>query len=67
MKKLDGGRPENPWVLNAIKLFAHMDGSEDSMCWKVMYGNDTTSLRNSGDVEKFDIHVPTKTHDLDFI
>ena len=67
MKKLDGGRPETPWVLSAIKLFTHMDGNEDSMCWKVMYGNETSSMRNSKDIESFDIHVPTKTHKLDFL
>ena len=70
MKFKDGGRPETPWVLNAIKLFTHMNGSEDSMCWKYMYGNDTKSMRNSEDIEVHDIHVPaakTKTLDLEFI
>jgi hypothetical protein len=67
MKKLEGGKPETPWVLNAIKLYTHMEGSEDSMCYKIMYGNETNSMRNSKDIEKFDIHEPTKTVELEFI
>jgi hypothetical protein len=67
MKKLDGGRPENPWVLNAMKLYTHMEGSEDSMCYKIMYGNETTSMRNSKDIEIHDIHVPAKETELEFL
>lgn len=36
-----------------------MEGSEDSQCYKIMYGNETFSMRNSGDVEINNIHIPT--------
>jgi len=69
MKKLDGGRPENPWVLHHIKLYTHMNGSQDSKCWNLIYGNDTNSLRNSKDVEISTIRVPAQKEEvkLDFI
>jgi hypothetical protein len=67
MKKLDGGKPETPWVLNAVKLYTHMEGSEDSIYYKIMCGNETNSMRNSKGIEKFDIHEPTKTVEPEFI
>jgi len=63
MKKLDGGFPENPWVLTAAKLYTHMNGSEDSVCYNMMFGNETFSLQNSVSVEKHDIAEAKK---LDF-
>jgi len=72
MKKLDGGRPETPFVLTAWKLYTHMNGDKNSMCYKMMYGNETSSLRNSKDVDHFEIHVPADKEikpeqELDFI
>ena len=32
LKRKDGGRPENIWVLTAAKLYTHMNGAEDSKC-----------------------------------
>ena len=64
MKKLDGGAPESPWVLTAIKLYTHMDGNEDSMCYKMIFGNETSSIMNSKDIEKFDLNSRGK--DLEF-
>jgi len=65
MKKLDGGAPESPWVLTAIKLYTHMDGSEDSMCYKMMFGNETSSIVNSKDIEKFDLNGRGKSTQID--
>ena len=58
MKKLNGGRPENPWVLTAAKLYTHMDGATDSKCYEMMWGNEADSLQNSTDVEKFILSKP---------
>jgi hypothetical protein len=55
MKFKDGGKPENTWVLAAIKLYTQQDGSPDSQCYKYLWGNDTTSLRNSPDVDLHEI------------
>lgn len=63
MKKLDGGRPENWWVLTAIKLYAQQGGSNQSKCYNQLWGNDANSLRNSSDVEKFDIRIRPQTAD----
>ena len=43
---------ETPWVLAALKLYAHLDGQKDSACWTSLYGNATSSLSNSPNVEK---------------
>jgi hypothetical protein len=55
MKFEDGGKPENTWVLAAIKLYTQQGGSPDSQCYKYIWGNDTISLRNSPDVEVHEI------------
>ena len=58
MKSKDGGRPENVWVLTAIKLYTHMDGAKDSKCYSMLWGNESDSLQNSSDVENFILSHP---------
>jgi len=52
MKFADGGRPETPWVLTALKLYTHLDGAKDSNCYKMLWGNTTASLAQSPDAAK---------------
>merc|ERR1711998_243448 len=47
MKIREGGRPEFPVVLTALKLYAHLDGDKGSKCYSIMYANNTDSLRNN--------------------
>jgi len=63
MKKLDGGRPENWWVLTAIKLYGQQGGSTQSDCYKQLWGHEEISLRNSTDVDIFDIRIRPQAAD----
>ena len=55
MRKLDGGAPENPWVLVALKLYAQQDGTLDSKCYDLLWGSNVDSLRNSPWIEQVDL------------
>jgi len=56
MKTPDGGKPEEPWVLVAIKLYAQHGGSEDSKCFELLWGEGEDSLRNSTWTDKVELH-----------
>ena len=58
MKKEDGGKPEAPWVLVALKLYAQQDGSASSKCHDLLWGDSTDSLRNSPWTDKVDVRMP---------
>jgi hypothetical protein len=49
---------ETPWVLTAYKLYAQQNGSEDSECYRRLWGNGEQSLQKSKNVEKIDVHNP---------
>ena len=49
------GVPESPWVLVALKLYLLNDGDPKSTCHALLYGNETTSLRNAPDADLVDI------------
>jgi dienelactone hydrolase len=53
MRFADGGRPETWWVLTAFKLYAQLDGDRGSKCYSMLWGNDSDSLQQSPDIEKF--------------
>lgn len=67
MKFKDGGGPETPWVLTAIKLFAHHDGDTTSKCHDLLWGNSSDSLRNTNTTDKVEIHLPTDDADILFM
>ena len=39
MKTEDGGKPEDPWVLVALKLYAQQGGSMDTKCFSLLWGD----------------------------
>ena len=47
LKRPKGGKPEMPWVLVALKLYAQQDGSVDSKCYDLLWGESDDSLRKS--------------------
>lgn len=51
MKFANGGGPETPWVLTAIKLYAQKGGSDTSECYRMLWGDDSDSLKNSETAE----------------
>jgi len=55
MRFKDGGRPEAPWVLVAMKLYAQQGGSKDSKCYDLLWGDDTDSLKHSPWTERVDL------------
>jgi len=55
MKFKNGGGPETPWVLTAIKLYAQHDGNTNSKCFELLWGNSDDSLRNSKSIDNVDI------------
>jgi len=59
MRFVDGGKPENPWVLVALKLYAQHDGAESSKCYSLLWGYDTDSLNNSQWTERIDLRDGT--------
>ena len=60
MKVAEGGRPEWPWVLTALKLYAQQDGAASSACYDRLWGNSTDdtnmSLRQSPDVARTSLY-----------
>jgi hypothetical protein len=55
LKFASGGRPENWWVLTAIKLYAQQDGNAASNCHKLLWGDDPLSLAHSNDTALVDL------------
>jgi len=49
---------ESPWVLTAIKLYAHHDANPKSMCAQMLYGNGPDSMTKDKHVEKIQIRSP---------
>ena len=60
MKFRQGGGPETPWVLTAIKLYAHLNGSKTSKCHDLLWGNSASSLRHSNTTDNVEIITPSK-------
>ena len=56
MKIPEGGKPEMPWVLVAMKLYAQQGGSTDSKCHDLLWGESADSLGNSPWVEQVQLH-----------
>jgi len=54
LKTKNGGKPENPWVLVALKLYAQHGGSMNSMCHKLLWGDTDHSLSKSPWTDKID-------------
>jgi dienelactone hydrolase len=46
-KILDGGKPENPWMLVAMKLYAQHDGDKSTRCHEYLWGTSESSLQTS--------------------
>jgi len=44
---------ESPWVLTAIKLYAHQGGSMSSQCAKMLYGQGADAMVHDTHVEKY--------------
>jgi len=44
--------PQWPWVLRAMRLYAHQGGSLKTLCADVYLGNSAQSLRESRDIER---------------
>ena len=63
MKTKDGGKPEMPWVLVALKLYAQQDGSMDSKCYGLLWGDADDSLKKSpwADITDFREGAPKPT------
>lgn len=55
MKIPNGGEPEMPWALVAMKLYAMHGGSQDSKCHELLWGNNADSLKNSTWADKIDM------------
>ena len=67
LKRKDGGRPENIWVLTAAKLYTHMNGAEDSKCFDMIWGNTDDSLQVSKDIELYSLNRPLSTKAESFL
>lgn len=61
MKVAEGGRPEWPWVLTAMKLYAQHGGATTSTCYDRLWGNSTDdtnmSMRQSPDVDRTSLYA----------
>lgn len=38
LRTADGGRPENPWLLVALKLYAQHHGDMNTKCYELLWG-----------------------------
>ena len=65
MRTKDGGRPENPWVLVALKLYTQQNGSMDSKCYSLLWGSESDSLKNSTWADKIDTREGAPKPDTD--
>lgn len=52
------GSPETPWVLTAAKLYAQMGGKVDSECYKMLWGDESSSLRMDPAVKESIVNQP---------
>jgi len=59
MKFKNGGGPETPWVLHAIKLYTHFDGDKSTQCHEFLWGDSADSLKNSKTAEIADVRPGT--------
>ena len=68
MKTKEGGKPETPWVLVALKLYAQHGGTIDSKCYSLLWGEEADSLKNSTWTDKVELHPGApKEEEVEFL
>ena len=67
MKTPNGGEPEMPWILVALKLYAQHGGSMDTKCYSLLWGEDADSLRNSTWTDRVDLHPGAPKPDVELL
>ena len=58
LKYKEGGRPENPWALVALKLYTQQSGNRESKCYDLLWGNTEESLTNSSWYDILELKKP---------
>ena len=54
---VDGVAPEFEWLIKAVKLFGQLGGDEKSVCYSMIYGEESNSLKMANETDVLDIRV----------